>query len=88
MSHQTLDLDTDARDVAEDAAEWLSILECGSDEDRAVFVAWLKKSPEHVEAVLHMMELDEALSIALPRKSVAGVELEPHPMTSDKRLPL
>ena len=77
MSHEALDMD--ARELTEDAAEWLSILEHGSEEDRIVFVAWLKKSPEHVEAILGMMELDEALSVVLPRKSVPDVEPEHNP---------
>jgi DNA-directed RNA polymerase specialized sigma24 family protein len=81
MSHESLD--TDARELAEDAAEWLSVLEGGSAEDRIVFVAWLKKSPDHVAAILHMMELDEALSAVLPRKSVPQREGEPYPTPSE-----
>lgn len=81
MSHESLD--TDATELAEDAAEWLAILESASDEDRIVFVAWLKKSPEHVEAILRMMELDEALSVVLPRKSVPQVEPERYPAASE-----
>jgi hypothetical protein len=72
MSQQPLD--TDARELAEDAAEWLSVLETGSSEERTVFVAWLKKSPQHVEAALRMMELDAALSVLLPRKAAHNSE--------------
>ena len=67
-------LDADARELAEDAAEWLSVLQTGASEDRTVFVAWLKKSPHHVEATLRMMELDAALSVLLPRKSTHKTE--------------
>ena len=79
MSHESHD--TDARELAEDAAEWLSILENASGEDRTVFVAWLKKSPEHVDAILRMIELDEALSVVLPRKALSQVEPGQHPTT-------
>jgi DNA-directed RNA polymerase specialized sigma24 family protein len=65
MSHESLD--TDPRELAEDAAEWLAVLQNASGEDRTVFVAWLKKSPQHVDAILRMMELDAALSVFLPR---------------------
>ena len=77
MSHESLD--PDAQELAEDAAEWLSVLECGSAEDRIVFVAWLKKSLDHVEAILQMMELDAALSTVLPPKPLAPqMESEQH----------
>lgn len=72
MSH--VSLDTDARELAEDAAEWLSVLQDASVDDRTVFVAWLKKSPQHVEAILRMMELDAALSVLLPPKSAPDAE--------------
>jgi hypothetical protein len=72
MSHEPLD--ADARDLAQDAAEWLDVLENASSEDRAIFVAWLKKSPRHVEEMLHMVELDAALSVVLPRKPRPSVE--------------
>jgi hypothetical protein len=67
-------LNTDSRELAEDAAEWLAVLDSGSSEDRAVFVAWLKKSPQHVAEVLEMMELDAALSNLLPKDPNATVE--------------
>lgn len=72
MSHELPD--TDARNLAQDAAEWLAVLENASSEDRAIFVAWLKKSPQHVEEMLHMVELDAALAVLLPRKQRPSVE--------------
>jgi hypothetical protein len=61
--------DGKVRELAEDAAEWLSTLENATPEDRTVFISWLKKSPKHVEEILRMMELDAAL-LDLPLRDV------------------
>ena len=80
MSHEPLD--ESAREVAEEAAEWLAVLENGSAEDRAVFVAWLKKAPQHLEEMLYMTDLDAALSVLLLAALVGAFVLARREKTS------
>jgi len=87
MKIDLLDLSADSRELAEDAAEWLAVLENGSHEDRAVFVAWLKKSPQHVAEILQMLELDAALSDLLPRDPAAA-SVEPRKYAVQRYLSL
>jgi transmembrane sensor len=49
--------------VAEQAAEWLIEFECGplSDAQRREFVAWLKRSPVHVEEFLQISAIHDQL---------------------------
>jgi ferric-dicitrate binding protein FerR (iron transport regulator) len=53
--------DTEARSVAEQAAEWLLILEDGRQEDRENFADWLNQSPLHVAAFLRASAVDSLL---------------------------
>lgn len=78
--------DLEARSIAEQAAEWLLILEAATDEDRAQFADWLRQSPSHVEAFLRasavdslLSEVDRARSIELdkgPFEEVADISPE------------
>jgi transmembrane sensor len=51
----------EARNIAEQAAEWLLILEDGRAEDREAFADWMKQSPLHVAAFLRASAVDSLL---------------------------
>src|SRR5262245_58873467 len=53
--------DMEARSVAEQAAEWLLILEEDQAKDREAFADWLTQSPQHVGAFLRASALDSLL---------------------------
>jgi len=62
--------DTEARSTAEQAAEWLLIMEDATDADRETFSAWLLESPTHVEAYLRAAAIDSLLTEVDPEKSI------------------
>jgi transmembrane sensor len=68
----------EARSVAEQAAEWLLILEDGKPEDQAALADWLRRSPVHVGAFLRASAIDELGARVDPEKAVA-VDMGPFP---------
>jgi transmembrane sensor len=61
---------TEARSVAEQAAEWLLVLEDAGPEARAAFTDWIAQSPLHVVAFLRAATMDSLLSRIDPQRSV------------------
>src|SRR5581483_7180897 len=63
--------ETEARSIAEQAAEWLLILEDEQPENREAFAAWLARSPLHVGAFLRASAVDSLLNEFGPTERIA-----------------
>src|SRR5688572_16664053 len=59
------------RNLAEQAADWLLVLEDDEPQARSAFAAWVAQSPLHVEAFLRAATLDSLLSRVDPGRSIA-----------------
>lgn len=70
MSTMKSRVDAESRSIAEQAAEWLLILEEGDPTDREQFADWLKRSPLHVGAFLRASAVDELASNLDPEKNL------------------
>jgi ferric-dicitrate binding protein FerR (iron transport regulator) len=75
-------MDMESRSIAEQAAEWLLILEEGNLEDQEAFADWLTRSPLHVGAFLRASAVDE-LGRGVDWQKLIKTDLgpfeEPHP---------
>lgn len=47
--------------IPEQAAQWISRLECATEQDRAAFINWLRASPQHVKEFLLLSAMDKEL---------------------------
>ncbi|MEJ0038881.1 MAG: FecR domain-containing protein [Gammaproteobacteria bacterium] len=68
--------EAEARSIAEQAAEWLLVLEEGKPEDHEAFTDWLRKSPLHVGAFLRASAID-SLGAEMDRDKQIPVDLGP-----------
>jgi transmembrane sensor len=70
----------EARNIAEQAAEWLLILEEDKPEDREAFADWMKQSPLHVAAFLRASAVDSLLGEVDKQREI---ELDTGPFTDE-----
>jgi transmembrane sensor len=70
MSTMKKRIDAESRSMAEQAAEWLLILEDDRPEDQAAFADWLVQSPLHVKAFLHASAIDALAAEIDPERSI------------------
>ena len=70
MTTMKVRLDTERRSVAEQAAEWLLILEEGKPDDQEAFATWLTRSPLHVGAFLRASAVDSLGAEVDPERSI------------------
>jgi transmembrane sensor len=76
MSMMKTRQEAERRSIAEQAAEWLLILEDAKDEDQEAFAAWLARSPLHVGAFLRASAVDRLGAEIDPERSIE-VEMGP-----------
>lgn len=63
------------RQIAEEAAEWLAVLEDAGAEEQAAFAEWISESPQHLKEFLFMSALDSELTKLDPERRMKVEEI-------------